>query len=63
MDPAALIRAYRDRVQAIHIKDIFPDYLDGRPTNGMGYFELTGTRRVWAEPGLGRSRALLASSA
>jgi len=33
--------------------DIFPDYLDGRPTNGMGYFELTGTRRVWAEPGLG----------
>jgi inosose dehydratase len=53
MDPAALIRAYRDRVQAIHIKDVFPDYLDGRPTHGMGYFELTGTQRVWAEPGLG----------
>jgi len=53
MDPAALILAYRDRVRAIHIKDVFPDYLDGRPTSGMGYFELTGTRRVWAEPGLG----------
>lgn len=53
MDPAAVIRAYRDRVQAIHIKDVFSDYLDGRPTHGMGYFELTGTQRVWAEPGLG----------
>jgi inosose dehydratase len=53
MDPAALILAYRDRVRAIHIKDCFPDYLDGRATHGMGYFELTGTRRVWAEPGLG----------
>ena len=53
MDPASVIRAYRGRVRAIHIKDVFPDYIDGRPTQGMGYFELTGTRRVWAEPGLG----------
>lgn len=53
MDPAAVIRAYRDRVQAIHIKDVFADYLAGRPTGGRGYFELTETRRVWAEPGLG----------
>jgi inosose dehydratase len=53
MDPASLIRDYRDRVRAIHVKDAFPDFLDGRDTGGRGYFELTGTRRLWAEPGLG----------
>ena len=53
MDPASIIQAYQSRVQAIHIKDVFPDYLAADKASSSGYFELTGTKRVWAEPGRG----------
>ncbi len=51
VDPAAFIARYADRIGGIHIKDCFPDHLD-HATAG-GYRELTATKRVWAEPGLG----------
>ena len=53
VDPAALIRRYADRIGGIHIKDVFPDYLDPASRRGLGYHEVTATKRVWAEPGLG----------
>jgi inosose dehydratase len=53
VDPAALIRRYADRIGGIHIKDCFPDYLDPADRVGMGYREVTATKRLWAEPGLG----------
>jgi len=53
VDPAALIRRYADRIGGIHIKDVFPDYLDPVSRRGLGYHEVTATKRVWAEPGLG----------
>ena len=55
IDPATFIARYADRIGGIHIKDCFPDFLDGRldPEDGRSYHELTGTKRLWAEPGLG----------
>jgi inosose dehydratase len=55
IDPATFIARYADRIGGIHIKDCFPDLLDGRldPEDGRSYHELTGTKRLWAEPGLG----------
>lgn len=51
IDPAAFIGRYADRIGGIHIKDCFPDWLDGR---GAGsYAEQQATKRLWAEPGLG----------
>jgi len=55
IDPAASVARYADRIGGIHIKDCFPDFLDGRldAADGRSYHELTGTKRLWAEPGLG----------
>jgi inosose dehydratase len=53
VDPAAFIRRYADRIGGIHIKDCFPDYLDPAAREGMGYYELSATKRLWAEPGHG----------
>lgn len=53
IDVPAIIRRYADRIGGIHIKDVFPDYLDPASREGMGYREVADTRRVWAEPGLG----------
>ena len=55
IDPAPFIARYADRIGGIHIKDCFPDFLDGRldPSDQRSYHELTGTKRLWAEPGLG----------
>ena len=53
VDPAAFIRKYADRVGGIHIKDVFADYLDPASRNGLGYRELSATKRLWAEPGYG----------
>ncbi|HET9648047.1 MAG TPA: sugar phosphate isomerase/epimerase [Microlunatus sp.] len=51
IDPAAFITRYADRIGGIHLKDCFPDLLDGR---GAGsYAEQVKTKRLWAEPGLG----------
>ena len=30
IDPATFIARYADRIGGIHIKDCFPDFLDGR---------------------------------
>jgi inosose dehydratase len=51
VEPATFIRRYADRVGAIHIKDVFPDYLDHKQTGS--YHELTASKRLWCEPGLG----------
>jgi inosose dehydratase len=55
IDPATFIARFADRIGGIHIKDCFPDFLDGRldPEDGRSYHELTATKRLWAEPGLG----------
>src|SRR6476661_2637935 len=53
IDPAALIRRYADRIGGIHIKDCFPDYLDPAARRGLSYHQVGGTKRLWAEPGLG----------
>jgi inosose dehydratase len=53
MDPADMIRRYADRIGGIHIKDLFPDYLDPQARQGMSYFDVAATKRLWAEPGLG----------
>jgi inosose dehydratase len=53
IDPAEFIARYADRVGGIHIKDCFPDYLAPESRSGMSYHEVTATKRLWAEPGLG----------
>lgn len=54
IDPGAFIARYRDRVGGLHLKDCFPDFLDGAPAaQGRSYHDLAATRRLWAEPGLG----------
>lgn len=50
VEPAAFVRRYADRLGGIHIKDVFPDHLGRR---GLSYHELTASKRLWAEPGLG----------
>jgi inosose dehydratase len=51
IDPAPFIARYADRLGGIHIKDCFPDHLGVE--HGLSYREVTGTKRLWAEPGLG----------
>ncbi|GAA3613130.1 sugar phosphate isomerase/epimerase family protein [Microlunatus ginsengisoli] len=51
VDPAEFVARYADRIGGIHLKDCFPDLLDGR---GAGsYREQSNSKRLWAEPGLG----------
>lgn len=52
-DPAAMVRRYADRLGGIHIKDVFPDFLRPGAARGRSYHEITGTKRLWAEPGSG----------
>jgi inosose dehydratase len=52
-DPAAMIDRYADRLGGIHIKDVFPDFLQPGAAQGRSYHEITGTKRLWAEPGYG----------
>jgi inosose dehydratase len=35
------------------IEDCFPDFLDPTARNGLGYHEVSATKRLWAEPGRG----------
>ncbi len=51
-DPAALISRYADRLGGIHLKDCFPDFLDGAGGD-RSYAETAKSGRLWAEPGLG----------
>ncbi len=53
MDPADFINRYAERVGAVHVKDVFPDYLDSAAFAGMSYAGVTSTKRLWAEPGSG----------
>ncbi len=53
IEPATLIARYADRIGGIHIKDCFADYLDPASRQGMTYNQVTATKRLWAEPGLG----------
>ena len=52
-DPAEVIARHRDRVGAIHVKDVFPDYLDPVAREGVSYFAAQASKRLWAEPGCG----------
>ena len=52
IDPAALIERYADRIGGIHLKDCFPDFLDGA-AGDRSYRDLGRSGRLWAEPGLG----------
>ena len=53
IEPAGFIRRYADRLGGIHIKDVFPDYIDPEQTAPRSYHELAATKRLWCEPGLG----------
>ena len=53
IDAAGMITRYADRIGGIHIKDCFPDFLDPTARNGLGYHEVSATKRLWAEPGRG----------
>jgi len=53
IEPAALITRYADRLGGIHIKDVFPDHLNLDSKEPRSYHELTASKRLWCEPGLG----------
>jgi inosose dehydratase len=53
INPATLITRYADRIGGIHIKDLYPDYLNPTTGHGLTYHQLGNTKRLWAEPGLG----------
>ena len=53
IEPAEFIKRYTDRLGGIHIKDVFPDYLNHEPTEPRSCRDLTATKRLWCEPGLG----------
>lgn len=52
VDPAAFLTRYADRVGALHLKDVFGDFLDGG-AGAASYREQADSKRLWAEPGLG----------
>lgn len=52
-EPAALIARHAGRVSAIHLKDVFDDYLDPAARVGLSYASTQATKRLWAEPGFG----------
>jgi inosose dehydratase len=54
IEPGPFIARYADRLGGMHLKDCFPDFLDGAPeADGRSYHELGRTKRLWAEPGRG----------
>jgi inosose dehydratase len=52
VDPVAFITRYADRIGALHLKDVFGDFLDGRAGEAT-YRDQVDSKRLWAEPGLG----------
>jgi inosose dehydratase len=52
-DPAAVIRKHADRMGAVHLKDVLPDFLDVKAREGMSYFAQQSSKRLWTEPGFG----------
>ena len=53
IDPGPFVQRYADRIGGIHLKDCFADYLDDPDAAELGYAELSGSQRLWAEPGRG----------
>lgn len=53
IDPVVMIERYADRIGGIHIKDVYPDFLDPADREGMSYRGVGATKRLWAEPGRG----------
>ncbi|MCX5240400.1 sugar phosphate isomerase/epimerase [Streptomyces prunicolor] len=53
IDPAAIIRDYRDRVGAVHLKDVHSAVAQEARAAGADYRETTVGRHVWTEPGRG----------
>jgi inosose dehydratase len=54
IEPAPFIERYAGRIGGIHIKDVFGDHLGpNRHSEHLTYAELTATKRLWCEPGLG----------
>ncbi|TAJ48661.1 MAG: inosose dehydratase [Herbiconiux sp.] len=53
MDPAGLVADYRDRVAAIHLKDLDTAAAARVLAEGTSYFDATRADRIWAEPGSG----------
>jgi inosose dehydratase len=53
IDPASFMQRYAERIGGIHLKDCFPDYLDTSAADGLSYSQITGSKRLWAEPGSG----------
>ncbi len=53
MDPGQLVADYRDRVAAIHLKDLDTAAAGRVLAEGTSYFDATRTDRIWAEPGAG----------
>ena len=53
IDPVAMITRYADRIGGIHVKDVYPDYLEPAARAGLSYAEVGATKRLWAEPGRG----------
>ena len=51
VDVPAFLSRYADRIGGIHLKDCFPDFLDGAGSGS--YREQSDSKRLWAEPGLG----------
>lgn len=52
VDPVAFLSRYADRVGALHLKDVYADFLDGRAGDAT-YREQSDSGRLWAEPGRG----------
>ncbi|MDO9395846.1 MAG: sugar phosphate isomerase/epimerase [Herbiconiux sp.] len=53
IDPVGLVADYRDRVAAIHLKDLDTAAATRVLAQGTSYFDATRTDRIWAEPGTG----------
>ncbi|WP_432563852.1 sugar phosphate isomerase/epimerase family protein [Kineococcus sp. SYSU DK003] len=51
-DPLDLIRRYADRIGGVHLKDVYPDHLPAT-ADGGDYRSVSGSGRLWAEPGRG----------
>ncbi|MEV6626861.1 sugar phosphate isomerase/epimerase [Amycolatopsis sp. NPDC051106] len=54
VDVPSFLRAYADRIVAVHIKDLFTARITGAATDEPDYRRATRPGRLWAEPGRGR---------
>jgi inosose dehydratase len=53
MDPVAVINEYRDRVRAVHIKDVHRNATERARAAGADYMDAVYAEYVWTEPGHG----------